>query len=140
MSYREEEGLSEKDYVKAVLDLYVSLPATPERPRRDDRYVALELRRRGVSMFEVESALLLAVARRTFRASQEPLQPIRSLRYFAPVISEVREIPLTGDYVQYLRRKLEPQLRKDSQAPRRTTFSSGREFQRSRARQLRLPC
>jgi hypothetical protein len=31
--------VTQKDYVDAVLETYVSLPDTPNRTRRDDRYL-----------------------------------------------------------------------------------------------------
>jgi hypothetical protein len=36
-----------------------------------------------------------------------PLDTIRSLAYFLPVIEEVRELRIGPDYFQHLRRKLE---------------------------------
>ena len=36
----------------------------------------------------------------------QPLQPIRSLHYFLPVIEEVLRMEISPDYVRYLRRKL----------------------------------
>jgi hypothetical protein len=101
---------SAKDYVQAVLESYVSMPDTPLRPRRDDRFVALELYRREVALLEVEAALLLGCARRIFREPEEFLQPIRSLRYFVPVIEEVRQEGADPAYVRYLRGKLSSML------------------------------
>jgi hypothetical protein len=102
----EQEVACGRDYVRVVLESYVSIPGTPLRPRRDDRFVALELYRREVALQEVEAALLLGCARRTFREPEEALQPIRSLRYFVPVIEEVRQEGVDPAYVRYLRGKL----------------------------------
>ena len=41
------------------------------------------------------------------RSPEAPkLGPIRSLRYFTPVIEEVRSNPHSANYLEYLRRKL----------------------------------
>ncbi len=87
--------VTQKDYVDAVLDTYVSLPDTPNRTRRDERYLAITWYRRGIMLFQAKAAMLMATARRTFREPDAlPLEPIRSLRYHAgcrimPVLSQV---------------------------------------------------
>ncbi|MGH9365175.1 MAG: hypothetical protein ACRD1B_07940 [Thermoanaerobaculia bacterium] len=91
-------------YVHAVIDAYVRLPETPVRARREDRRLAAELRQQGVALETVEAAILLATARRARRCTKAPpLQAIRSLHYFLPVIAEVLNAPLQADYVDYLR-------------------------------------
>lgn len=137
---------SAKDYVLAVVESYLAIPETPLKPRRDDRYVALELYRRGVTLLEVKGALLLGCARRVFREVRDecdwPLEPIRSLRYFVPVIEEIRHQPVALDpgYIRYLRDKLAPVLSEKAQlrqqASPRVARASGA---RSSACQLRLP-
>ena len=48
-----------------------------------------------------------SLKRRLTRESQAlPLQPIRSLYYFVPVIEEVLPLPLTDNYLRYLKRKM----------------------------------
>jgi len=98
-------------YVEKVLDLYLGLPQTPSRISRDDRRLALKLRQQQTPLETVEAALLLATARRSFRApALGPLQPIRSLHYFLPVIEEVAAGGVSADYLHYLRYKLAPLL------------------------------
>jgi hypothetical protein len=99
--------VSAANYVRAVLELYLALPETPVRPSRADRLTAAELYRRGVPLFNVEAALALACARRAGRdQSAPPLNPIRSLRYFLPVIEEIAAWPsLPLAYLQYCRSK-----------------------------------
>ena len=125
------DALTENDYVRAVLDIYVSIPNTPERPRRDDRFMATRLYRQGVPLYEFECALLLGCARRELQEHEEPLQPIRSLRYFSPVLEEVRSEYLDPPYVRYLREKLADVLR--PKQPRKKPARAG-----GIARQLRL--
>lgn len=133
---RQPDPPSGSDYVKAILDIYVSLPDTPRRPRREDRYLAQQLHRQGIPRFQVEAALLLATARRVFRDEPHPLAPIRSLRYFVPPIDEVRGCGVDEGYVHYLRDKLSDVLEPKTPdlAARRI-----RGPKRPRARQLNFP-
>jgi hypothetical protein len=76
--------------------------------RRADRMLAAQLHQRGVAVSVIENAFVLAAARRLMRpADALPLGTIRSLAYFLPVIEEVLEMPVSPDYFQYVRRKLE---------------------------------
>ena len=94
-------------YVAAVLTLFVDLPDTPLRASVPDQRQARFWFDRGVSLEVVETALLLACLRRTVRpADVPPLPRIRSLAYFQPIIEELREHPVAGGYLQYLRLKL----------------------------------
>jgi peptidoglycan/LPS O-acetylase OafA/YrhL len=104
-------NLTESEYVARVLALYVSLPQTPSRTHRTDRHLAAQWYTHTLAWEVIEGAMLLAVARRCLRDPQmPPLQPIRSLHYFVPVLAEVQATPLAPDYVQYLRGKLAPFL------------------------------
>jgi hypothetical protein len=99
------------NYVEKLLDLYLGLPQTPSRVSRDDRRLAQQLRHQKTPLETVESAFLLAIARRSSRdPALPPLQPIRSLHYFLPVIEELLATGVSSDYLQYLRRKLSPLL------------------------------
>lgn len=136
MSSAKERG-SGREYVGSVLGIYGALPDTPKRARRDDRYLAMQWQRQGVLLFQVEGAMLLATARRVFREEQaERLSPIRSLRYFVPVLEEMRQSGAGEGYVKYLREKLSPVM-----APRAEAEGarSPRDDGRTKARQLRLP-
>jgi len=97
--------------IERLLRLYLALPHTPSRASRYDRRLALELRQRRISWEALQTALLLAMARRCFRdPSLQPLPPIRSLHYFLPVIEEVLSMEISPEYVRYLKRKLSPYL------------------------------
>lgn len=99
--------VDEKDYVKAVLDTYVSLPDTPIRTRRDDRYLAITWYRQGIMLFQAIAAMMLATERRTFReADALPLEPIRSLRYFVAIVEEIQHLGIDESYLRYLQQKL----------------------------------
>ena len=58
----------------------------------------------------VERALEHDAPKVLFRLTREPqappLQPIRSLRYFVPVIEEVLSLPLPDNYLSYLKLKM----------------------------------
>jgi hypothetical protein len=96
-------------YVRRVIDIYVSLPGTPPRAGRRDRALAVTLHARGTSLEVVRAALLLATARRAFRASTAPPLPaVRTLFYFLPAIDEVVESPPEPGYTDYLEGRLRP--------------------------------
>jgi hypothetical protein len=95
--------MNKKDYVSKVLQLYLALPETPSRLNRLDYRLAGELHERGVTQEEIETAMLMAIARRLARNPQAPpLGPIRSLHYFLPVLNEVSSTRVPEGYLQYL--------------------------------------
>jgi len=111
-------------FVNAVLAHYLQLPDTPLRTSFADQRLARQLCQRGVSLTMVESALLLGSLRRLTRpADLPPLQPIRSLAYFLPLVEELLAQPLPDGYVDYLRLKL---ARLASATFQKTTFSEDR--------------
>jgi len=96
-------------YRQTLLDLYLRLPDTPRRLSRYDLRLARQLWEEQIPLPLVETAFLLASARRTARRPDAiPLGPIRSLHYFLPVIEELLHTPLHhGDaYLAYLRSKV----------------------------------
>jgi hypothetical protein len=104
---------SKQDYYTRILELYVSLPHTPERPRRPDRQLVSRLYDQGIPGELIESAMLLAVARRLTRPPDAlPLPTIRSMYYFIPVLDELRVQPLPADYADYLRGKVDAEKNK----------------------------
>lgn len=98
-------------YIDALLAFYHQLPDTPRRHSRYDRRLASQLCQQHVPLAIIEAAFLLATARRLLRdPSYPPLNPIRSLHYFLPVIEELLDQPPALSYVDYLRRKLASHL------------------------------
>lgn len=96
----------ERAYVADLLRLYRTLPQASLRVRPADRVLARSLFHRKVPLDIVDAALLLATARRTHRpATAPPLQPVRSLHYYLPLIEELLATPPLPQYVAYLRRK-----------------------------------
>ena len=103
-----DDGYSQEEYLRQVLEAYRKTPGTMGTVRRADRMLAVQLFQRGVSVRVIENALVLAAARRVMRpADASPLGTIRSLAYFMPVIEEVLDLRVSPDYFQYLRHKLE---------------------------------
>lgn len=101
-----------REYVRAVLDLYVRLPGTRLVPSRQDRRLAATLYQRGIPFSLVRTALLLAAARRTLRSQDAPpLPPVGCLHYFLPVIDELTETPAEPSYVDYLAGKIDPLMK-----------------------------
>ena len=101
-------------YIEKIISLYLSLPETPPRSSQDDIRMAHDLYRRKTPAEIVEAALLLATIRRLYRSPSLPkLAPIRSLRYFLPVIEEIIASPLPSNYLSYLRHKLDAYAEKN---------------------------
>lgn len=77
-------------FVAAVLDAYRATPGTLGHVRASDRKLARHLFDSKVPLEVVTAALALAATRRAARPSDvEPLEPVRSLYYFKPVIAEL---------------------------------------------------
>ncbi len=96
-------------YRQALADLYLRLPDTPCRLSRFDLRLVRQLWDRQIPLTVVETAFLLASARRIYRpADALPLGRIRSLYYFLPIIEELLEnpVPHSDLYLTYLRTKV----------------------------------
>ncbi|MGH6853686.1 MAG: hypothetical protein ACRD9W_24570 [Terriglobia bacterium] len=94
-------------YRQALIDLYLRLPDTPRRLSRFDLHLVRQLWERPIPLTIIETAFLLASARRAARRPDAmPLGPIRSVHYFLPVIEELLATPVPESYVAYLRRKV----------------------------------
>ena len=102
------DGRSQEEFIRQVLEAYRKTPGTMGRVRRSDRALAVQLYQRGISVSVIENAFVLAATRRLIRpADTPPLGSIRSLAYFLPVIEEVLDMRVSPEYFQYLRHKLE---------------------------------
>ena len=96
-----------ESYVQRVLELFKAVPGTLGFVRAADRRLAVDLYQSNTSLEIVQAAFLLAVARRTYRPSdEEPLAPIASLHYFKPIIRELNNSPPDQTYIDYLRFRL----------------------------------
>ena len=116
-----------KSYLAAVTTLYLELPETPMRASLADQALVRRLYKEGISLETVESALLLGSLRRLIRPQDAPpLSPIRSLAYFLPIIDELTANPSPGNYLDYLRLKLQQVAKAKSAAGHFSTSSDGR--------------
>jgi len=103
-----DDGRSQEEYIRQILEAYRQTPGTMGTVRRSDRVLAAQLYQRGVCVSVIENAFVLAAARRLMRPTDAPpLGPIRSLAYFLPAIEEVLALHVSTDYFHYLRHKLE---------------------------------
>ena len=99
----ETSDLNRLQYVSAVLEAYRNTPGTLGHVRASDRKLAQHLFDSQVSLKVVRAALALAALRRTCRADDaDPLEPVRSLHYFKPVIEEVIKLPADSVYFKYI--------------------------------------
>ena len=101
-------GDTRDQYVRAVLARYRATPTILGHVRRSDRALAESLHDRGVPLYLVEDALLVAAARRVlnnaFSSTAPP--PIRSLAYILPVLAELQARPLGPRDLDLLRARL----------------------------------
>jgi len=105
---RSDKDESEQQYVAELLRCYTLLPHTQNRPSKNDRRIAAQLFKRQVSTDAIKTAFLLAISRRSFRPPDaSPLEPIRSLAYFLPVVNEVQKTDLDPVYIELLKQRLE---------------------------------
>ena len=110
-------------YFTSVICMYLQLPETPVRASLADQAVARCLDKDGVPLETVEAALLLGSLRRLIRPNDAPpLSPIRSLAYFLPVIEELTEAPAPGNYLDYLRLKLQQATKSRATTVQKNTF------------------
>ena len=114
-------------YLAAVITLYLEQPETPMRASQTDHALACRLDKEGVPLKTVEAALLLGSLRRLLRPKDAaPLSPIRSLAYFLPVIEELIQNPSPGNYLDYLRLKLQQAAKSRPVAGHFSTLPDGR--------------
>ena len=94
-------------YVRAVLSLYRTTPGVLGRIRHADRTLAAQLYDKGIPLYVMANAFIVAAARRVrHNALSTSLPPIRSLHYFLDVVRELLERPLGPHDIDELRRVL----------------------------------
>ncbi len=94
-------------YIERLLDLYRQNPETSGVVRRADRCLAARLYHQRVPLELVELAVRLAAFRRQARPPNEPpLNTIRSLHYFLPILDELSDPRIDPEYLDYLRYRL----------------------------------
>ncbi|HQP89305.1 MAG TPA: hypothetical protein PLL76_23885 [Thermoanaerobaculia bacterium] len=108
-------SLTPRGYVTAIRAALDDLPEPHGGFRPDDRRLALELHRRGVPIEILRTAIRLATLRRLLRDPALPrLAPVRSLRYYLPVLDELLRTPPDPAWLHYIAARvarLTPRLR-----------------------------
>ena len=103
MMHTDTTAQDRSQYVSAVLEAYRNTPGTLGHVRASDRKLARHFFAARVSLNVVRAAFALAALRRGCRADDaDPLEPVRSLHYFKPVIEEVIKLPVDSAYFKYL--------------------------------------
>jgi len=121
------QSAESNSYLAAVIALYIEQPDTPMSASLADQALARRLDKEGVPLKTVEAALLLGSLRRLLRPKDAaPLSPIRSLAYFLPVIEELIQNPSPGNYLEYLRLKLQQTAKSRSATGQFSTLRDGR--------------
>ena len=95
------------EYINRIKNKYLEVHDTPNWFNKSDYQLAERLFEQGIRVEDVETAILLASARRFCRSTRLPkLNPIRSFYYFVPVIEEVVQESYPQEYLQYLQMKM----------------------------------
>jgi hypothetical protein len=92
MDKRSEAGLQpgREDYVRHVLEAFIHAPVTTGKASSADLRTAEDLLNKNISLETVEDAIALGCANILVRGPDKPpLEKVRSLAYFLPVIYEV---------------------------------------------------
>jgi hypothetical protein len=102
-----DTALGQEQYIQRLLQRYQETPTTAGHIRPTDQQLARHLFQRGVPLALAFAAFSLAATRRIFRRSQAtPLNPIRSLHYFLPILEELVADPPDPSYIEYISAKL----------------------------------
>lgn len=101
------EPAGEAAYAEAVAKLFLACPCVAASFTEADLRLAVDFYRRGVSLEEIEQALLLGRSRK-YQAEVNGKTPawVRSLRYFESVVEEVQWLAVSRSYWEYLASKL----------------------------------
>jgi len=101
------ESPEQKTYVESVRTCFLSLGCGSGEFGAADAADASNLQRRGIPLVVVEEAMLIGACRKYSSWFEgNALEPIRSLRYFDPLIAEIQKEPLPSGYPAYLREKI----------------------------------
>ena len=101
------ESTEQKAYVESVRTCFLSLGCGSRKFGVTDEAEARDLHRRGIPLTVIEEAMLIGACRKYGSWFEgNALEPIRSLRYFDPLIAEIQKEPLPSGYPVYLREKI----------------------------------
>ena len=95
--------MSRRDYLAAVIRLYLAQPGAPARASRRDWAVAQVLYARTVDLAHFAHAVRLATLRRLH--GTRPCPPISGLAYYRHVLDQLGPHELDPGYVDYIARR-----------------------------------
>ena len=97
--------MTREQYLQQAIESYLDSPDTPNKARRRDWAIAGAFYQQGIPSPILAHAIRIATLRRHRRAPElEPLEPIRSLAYFRPLIEHIHQgVPHDPGYVEYVR-------------------------------------
>ena len=103
-----QEEPQEGEYVARVRKAFLTLGCcTKGSFGPSDKRFAEELEARGIPIVTIEDAMVLAAVRKYISwLNNGPSEPIGSLRYVEPIITETQEQPWPADYREYLQENL----------------------------------
>ena len=100
---RPSPGVDASAYVAEVRKLFQAPACVQGRFGSDDERLAADWHRAGVSLATVQRAILLGSVRKSMSLLDRPDgEPVRSLRYFASLLQEVRTESFPASYWQHL--------------------------------------
>ena len=108
---RASDALVREQYLRRVIEIYLDSPETPVKVRPADWAVAGDFYRKNIDLSTLAHAIRLSTLRRRRRdPSLAPLEPVRSLAYFRPLIEHIERSPHDSGYVDYIRWSYENHL------------------------------
>ena len=95
--------MNRRDYLAALMRLFLAQPGAPPRASRNDWAAAQDLYARGVDLAELAHAVRLATLRRL--AAPRAHRPVRCLAYYGRVLEQLGPDELDPAYVDYVARR-----------------------------------
>lgn len=116
--------MSRRDYLAAVIRLYLAQPGAPLRASRNDWAAAQDLYARSVDLADLGHAVRLATLRRLTAA--KPCPPVRCLDYYRHVLDQLDPDELDPGYVHYIARRYALLISADAPSNRQNRAVSDR--------------
>jgi hypothetical protein len=102
------EAPEDEAYVELVRQCFEGLGCVTGKFGAAGIQTAKRMQERAIPLAVIQDALLLGACRKYVSwLNGAPPEPIRSLRYFEPLIAEIQGNPLPPGYSAYLRRKIQ---------------------------------
>ena len=136
----QEPEASESQYLDQIARLLREAPGVQCSFSPADRQLAARFYRQGLSLQQIEQALLLGCARKHIAwLNGHTGGAITSLSYFEPLIQEVRRQPVSDQYWDYLRSRLRTLSQQWKQQSAEANFASATHSRKERRDDAFLP-